>query len=162
MPPGGSGFRSPYPSRFPGTRLSGLTLWPNVRNSTYPGIPGYIRYDYPGYSTVPYTGFRCDLMPYKYGYYADVSAGCQVITKLLFLRQIAVFLTNMFFQIGVPHLPKRWSNGQFPLPKWHFVSSKSNDMRLVVPRSLSFIIWFLLFERAHWCSAIFTRYFSSL
>ncbi|KAJ6215686.1 hypothetical protein RDWZM_010186 [Blomia tropicalis] len=76
--PTGSGFVSPYPSRFPGTRLSGLTQWPNVRNSTYPGIPGYIRYDYPGYSTIPYTGFKCEHMPYKYGYYADISAGCQV------------------------------------------------------------------------------------
>lgn len=82
VPPGGSGFRSPYPSRFPGTRLSGLTLWPNVRNSTYPGIPGYSKYDFPAYSTVPYTGFRCDLQPYKYGYYADVAAGCQVNTQM--------------------------------------------------------------------------------
>lgn len=88
IPPGGSGFRNPYPSRFPGTRLSGLTLWPNVRNSSFPGIPGYIRYDYPGYSTVPYTGFRCDLMPYKYGYYADVSAGCQVTFICIFYQQI--------------------------------------------------------------------------
>ncbi|OTF71613.1 hypothetical protein BLA29_005711, partial [Euroglyphus maynei] len=69
---------SAYPSRFPGRLLSALTLYPGVRNSTFPGFPGYIRFDYPGYSTVPYTGFRCDLQAYKIGYYADVAAGCQV------------------------------------------------------------------------------------
>lgn len=67
-----------YPSRYPGNLLSSLTANPQIRNSTYPGIPGYIRYDYPGYTSIPFTGFRCDLQPYKYGYYADTRAGCQV------------------------------------------------------------------------------------
>ncbi|UXI22028.1 hypothetical protein NH340_JMT07971 [Sarcoptes scabiei] len=68
---------SAYPSRFPGRLLSSLTLYPGIRNSTYPGFPGYIGFDYPGYSSVPFTGFRCDLQPYRVGYYADVAAGCQ-------------------------------------------------------------------------------------
>lgn len=48
-----------------------------IRNSTFPGIPGWQRVDFPGYSSVPATGFRCASQPY-YGYYADVNAGCQV------------------------------------------------------------------------------------
>ena len=48
-----------------------------IRNSSFPGIPGYQRIDFPGYSTIPNTGFRCASQPY-YGYYADVNAGCQV------------------------------------------------------------------------------------
>lgn len=47
------------------------------RNSTFSGIPGWIYRDFPGYSQVPDTGFRCDRQPY-YGYFADVNAGCQV------------------------------------------------------------------------------------
>ena len=52
-----------------------------VRNSTYAGIPGWQPRDFPGYSTIPYTGFRCTSQPY-YGYYADTTAGCQVWLKI--------------------------------------------------------------------------------
>lgn len=46
-------------------------------DSTYAGIPGFIRRDFPGYNSVPFTGFRCDQVPGS-GYYADVNSGCQV------------------------------------------------------------------------------------
>lgn len=40
-----------------------------------PGIPGQPWKDYPMYSSVPKTSFKCNG---SYGYYADVEAGCQV------------------------------------------------------------------------------------
>jgi hypothetical protein len=63
------------------------------RNSTFPGIRGWMYRDFPGYSQVPNTGFRCDRQPY-YGYFADVNAGCQVLFNniLTIYRSISYYI----------------------------------------------------------------------
>jgi len=74
-----SDYSSSSPDYSPSSRLipEAQNIQNAVRNSTFDGIPGWIRRDFPGYNTVPYTGFRCELQAYS-GYYADVNAGCQV------------------------------------------------------------------------------------
>ncbi|XP_076372557.1 uncharacterized protein LOC143257570 [Tachypleus tridentatus] len=46
----------------------------HIKINPIPGIPGK---DYPVFSQVPYTRFRCKDVPYP-GFYADVESGCQV------------------------------------------------------------------------------------
>ncbi|XP_013778216.1 uncharacterized protein LOC106462801 [Limulus polyphemus] len=46
----------------------------HIKINPIPGIPGE---DYPVFSQVPFTRFRCKDVPYP-GFYADVESGCQV------------------------------------------------------------------------------------
>ncbi|EEC00640.1 conserved hypothetical protein, partial [Ixodes scapularis] len=46
-------------------------------SSDVPGLPGLAGSDYPTYSEVPFTNFKCGEQAYP-GMYADVEAGCQV------------------------------------------------------------------------------------
>ncbi len=67
------------------------------RNSTFPGIRGWMYRDFPGYSQVPNTGFRCRDRPPFYGYFADVNAGCQVLFNNI-LRFISIL--SILYQIS--------------------------------------------------------------